>query len=608
MNTPDLLTIAGLLAGYRSGALTPAAVLEEVLKRIAQAPEHHAWITRLDAAQVQAYVAALAGHSPATKPLFGIPFAIKDNIDLKDIRTTAACAEFAYVPQVSATVVDRLVAAGAIPVGKTNLDQFATGLVGTRSPYGAGRNSFNPDYISGGSSAGSAVTVAQGLVSFSLGSDTAGSGRVPAGFNNLIGVKPTCGLLSTRGMVPACRSLDCVSIFALTAADAAAVLQVAQGFDAEDAYSRRAPANRRQGNWGQSPTLGSVPGFRFGVPPATQLEFFGDSDYARLFDHAVARLESLGGRKVAVDFTPFLEVARLLYEGPWVSERYAAIEGFLRDHPEALHPVTRQIIRGGERPTAVDAFRAQYRLKELQRTASVAWELADVLITPTSGTIYRIAEVEADPVRLNATLGRYTNFLNLLDLAAVAVPAGFRSDGLPFGVTLVGPAFTDTELLALGSRLHAAAALPLGATGKGSSAAADLVAVPVPDFIPVAVCGAHMTGLPLNPQLTERGAYLVKQTRSAAAYRLYALPGGPPQRPGMVRVAQEGAAIELEVWNVPSPEFGRFVAGIPSPLGIGKVVLEDGDSVPGFVCEPLGLDGAVDITAHGGWRAWLAAR
>jgi allophanate hydrolase len=389
-------------------------------------------------------VQRLEGRDPASLPLYGIPFAIKDNIDLAGIPTTAACPDYAYTPQISATVVQQLIDAGAIPLGKTNLDQFATGLVGARSPYGACRNSIDPDYISGGSSAGSAVAVALGMASFSLGTDTAGSGRVPAAFNNLLGHKPSCGLLSTSGVVPACRTLDCVSIFALNAADAAAVLDVAQGYDAVDPYSRRAMPGK--------PVLGSK--FRFGVPHDGQLEFFGNPETPGLFGAAVERLRSLGGEAVSIDFSPFLETARLLYEGPWVAERYAAIREFIETRPDALFPVTRQIISGAGKFTAVDTYAALYRLKALQRRTETVWDDIDVLFTPTAGTIYRVSEVEAEPLRCNSNLGYYTNFMNLLDLSAVAVPAGFQTNRLPFGVTLAAPAFSDGMLLELADRMQ----------------------------------------------------------------------------------------------------------------------------------------------------------
>jgi allophanate hydrolase len=592
------LDLSTLRAGYRSGAFSPAEVVREALRRADEAPERYVWIHRLSEAEVLRHVDALAGRSVEALPLYGVPFAIKDNIDLAGVPTTAACPEYAYVPGRSAFVVERLVAAGAIPVGKTNLDQFATGLVGTRSPYGACRNAFDPAFVSGGSSSGSAVAVASGLAAFALGTDTAGSGRVPAAFNNLIGLKPTPGLLSTGGVVPACRSLDCVSVFALTAGDAAAVLAVAEGFDPADPYSRRPPP-RREG----SPVIPEG-GFRFGVPRPDQREFFGDAACAALFEAAVARLAGLGGRPVPVDLAPFLEAARLLYEGPWVAERAAALGGFLTARPEALHPVTRGVIEPGLGLSAVQAFEGQYRLRALARQVEAVWREVDLLLTPTAGTVYRIAEVEADPLRLNARLGRYTNFVNLLDLAAVAVPAGFRADGLPFGVTLAAPAFADRSLLALADRLHRVAGVALGATGHAAPAGTPM-AWPTAERVPVAVCGAHLSDLPLNHQLTERGARLAARTRTAPVYRLFALPGGPPHRPGLVR-AEGGGAIEVEVWDLPAGQLGSFFGLIPAPLGLGWVELEDGRRVPGFLCEAYATAGAEDITGLGGWRAYLA--
>jgi allophanate hydrolase len=526
-----------------------------------------------------AYVDALQGKGPSSLPLYGVPFAIKDNIDLARVPTTAACREFAYTPTESAHVVQKLIDAGAIPIGKTNLDQFATGLVGARSPYGAGRNSVNPEFISGGSSAGSAIAVAMGLVSFSLGTDTAGSGRVPAAFNNLIGLKPSAGLLSTRGVVPACRTLECVSIFALTAKDAGSVLRAAEGLDAHDDYSR--DVQRRSF---------AVDVFRFGVPRTEQLKFFGDADYERLFAAAVRRLESIGGYRVEIDFEPFLQAARLLYEGPWVAERYAAIADFIKNQPNALHPVTRQIIEPATTRSAVEAFQSQYRLQSLRRKTASAWRDIDVLVTPTAGTIYRIAEVEADPIQLNSNLGYYTNFVNLLDLAAVAAPAGFRKDGLPFGITLIAPSGSDEALLRLAARIQNREITP------------DIA----PGFMAIAVCGAHMQGLPLNHQLTSRRGYFVRATSSAPNYKLYALPGGPPARPGMVKVNDGGGAIELEVWALPIEQVGSFLAGIPSPLGLGKVELADGTLVTGFVCEANAVSDAKDITPLGGWRRFLS--
>ena len=532
MPLPNTLLISALLDGYRAGRFTPADVAEAVLAEIAKRPDSRVWITLLSRERVLEYARALAKRDPASLPLYGVPFAIKDNIDLAGVPTTAGCPDYAYTPAKSAFVVDRLIEAGAIAVGKTNLDQFATGLVGTRSPYGACGNSFDPAYISGGSSSGSAVAVAMGLVSFSLGTDTAGSGRVPAAFNNIVGLKATCGALSTSGVVPACRSLDCVSIFALTADDAARVYGAAAVFDPEDSYSRVmdsrttfAGAAVAGGTVLSAPVASGRPadsGIRFGVPRASQLEFFGDAEYARLFATATARLESLGGRRVEIDFEPFLATARLLYEGPWVAERYCAVGDFLERQPDSVYPVTRQIIAGGRTPTAADAFRAQYRLMELRRAAERAWLEMDVLVTPTAGTIYRIDAVEADPIRLNSNLGYYTNFVNLLDLAALAVPTGFRADGLPFGVTLVGRAGADAQLLALGDRLHRAAAGPMGALAAvipASVTTSVTLADSTPgDYISVAVCGAHMEGLPLNQQLTSLNAVLVSRTRTAPKY------------------------------------------------------------------------------------------
>ncbi len=595
------MTIEGLLDGYRAGRHTVREVIADALAEIRRADSRNVWITVLDDATLEPYLAGLEGIDPAALPLYGVPFALKDNIDLSGVPTTAGCPEYAYVPESSAFAVQRLIDAGAVPLGKTNLDQFATGLVGARSPYGACRNAFNPEYVSGGSSSGSAVAVALGQVGFALGTDTAGSGRVPAAFNNLVGLKPTRGLLSADGVVPACRTLDTLSIFALSVPDAARVLDAVAVYDPDDPYARS----------DQAPSLGlaGIPetGFRFGVPAAGQLEFFGDREYEAEFLASVERVEALGGERVEVDFEPFLAAARLLYEGPWVAERYAAIRGFLDARPDALFPVTREIIAGGRMPLAVDAFDAQYRLQALRRRTEVVWNTVDLMLTPTTGTIPAIADVEAEPVQVNSDLGYYTNFMNLLDLCAVAVPAGFRADGLPFGVTLFAPAFRDRDLLPIADRLHRAADLPIGATGlrlpkPGAQSCAS------PHSIMVAVCGAHMSGLPLNHQLTDRGARFLRTTSTAPEYRFYALSGGPPERPGLVRVRSGGASVEVEVWAVPADRFGSFVAGIPSPLGIGRVRLADGSEAAGFLCESVAVEGATDVTDHASWRKYLAER
>ena len=591
------LTIGALANAYRSGALTPTALVEKLLVERRKHAAHEIWISVVTDEALRARARELADIDPASRPLYGIPFAIKDNIDFAGLPTTAGCAAFAYQPTESNPVVQALIGAGAIALGKTNLDQFATGLVGTRSPYGICTNAFDPAYISGGSSSGSAVAVALGIASFSLGTDTAGSGRVPAAFNNLVGYKPTLGSLSMRGVVPACRSLDAMSIFALTAEDAAQVARVAAKYDDADPWSRSASRPVRA-RFGRAPT------FRFAVPRAAQLEFFGNAAYAKLFDASVQRLRDLGGEACEVDIEPLLSTARLLYEGPWVAERYLATESLLTSKPDAMLEVTRQIIAAGANPKALDAFRAQYRLKELTRAAQPIWHAADVLLLPTAGTHYRIADEQADPIRLNSTLGRYTNFVNLMDLAAVAVPAGFTPSGLPFGVSLIAPAWSDADLLALAGRLQRASVSTLGATSLPLPAA-DPGPAATADVVDVMVCGAHMSGLPLNRQLQERGAWQISTTRTAPIYRFYALPGGPPFRPGLVQVSEGGVAIDVEVWRMPIEHFGSFVNGIPEPLGIGKVKLEDGSRVSGFLCESLGVAQATDISALGGWRQYL---
>lgn len=587
---PDL-SIDTLLSAYRSALFTPRQLFTLLFQHIDAAPEHHVWITRLTLEQVMEYVDALEGHYMDELPLYGIPFVIKDNIDLAGIPTTAGCAEFAYVPDKSATVVNKLIQAGAIPLGKTNLDQFATGLNGTRSPYGAVKNSVDPAYISGGSSSGSAVALGLKFASFALGTDTAGSGRVPAAFNNLIGLKPSCGRLSNKGLIPACRSLDCISIFVFNSDDAGQVLRVAQGFDADDAYSRPLEC---------SPTAGTMlqAGCRIGVPRADQLQFFGDAEYERLFAQARERLGKLGLMLIEVDFSPLFEAALLLYDGPWVAERYAAIESFMLTRPEAMHPVTRRITEGALERSAVDVFKAQYRLQSLRRQAELVLEQADVFMTPTAGTVYTIEQMLSDPICLNSNLGYYTNFMNLLDLAAIAVPAGARDDGLPFGVTFFAVRDSDEALLQLASHLHPV----LCDSFKQVRPPREWR---LQDYEPIAVCGAHMKGLPLNYQLANRGAYLLRRTATTPSYRLYSLTGGRIRRPGLVRVKEQGVSIEVEVWAMHRSQWGAFINDIPAPLGLGQVELTNGESVTGFLCEPAGLDDALDISGFGGWRAYV---
>jgi allophanate hydrolase len=567
-------------------------------------PETHnnsasaAWITRLDR--------PIADPAGAAGPLAGLRFAIKDNIDLAGVPTTAACPAFARTPARHAHVVERLLAAGASALGKTNLDQFACGLNGTRSPYGPVPNSFDPRYVCGGSSSGSAYVVATGAADFALGTDTAGSGRVPAGLNNVVGIKPSKGLLSARGVVPAAQSVDCVSIVARTVGTALAVLRAAQGFDAADPFSRPLALE-------QSPFPAR---FRFGVPDT--LAFFGDAAAEEAFDDAVKRLVAMGGTRVTIDYAPLSEVAGLLYDSGLVSERYAAVRDFFDAHEaEVIEPV-RAILASGRKYSAADLVDAHLQLRTLARRAAPMWDGIDLLLVPTAPTHYTIEAMQADPINLNRNLGAYTNFVNLLDYAAISVPSSVRADGLPFGITLIGRCGADLQLAELGQRYHHASGLTLGATGHPLPAPVAVFAVlaepaPAANTVRVAVVGAHLSGMPLNVQLTERGATLAASTRTAPVYRLYALAGTVPPKPGMVRVNGsdgdvEGTAIEVEVWDMPIAQYGSFVALVPSPLGIGTVTLADGSSVQGFVCEPAALAGAEDISRHGGWRNYMASR
>ncbi len=583
---------------YHAGA-EPARLLAPYLEID---PSDVAWIARLDRARLDAQLADLAERRAAVGgdltrlPLYGVPFAVKDNIDVAGWPTTAGCPGFAYTPTADAGVVARLRAAGAIVVGKTNLDQFATGLVGVRSPYGAVPNTFDPAYVSGGSSSGSASVAARGLVPFSLGTDTAGSGRVPAAFNNLVGLKPTKGWFSTAGVVPACRTLDCVSIFALTVADATLVAEVAGAPDAADPYSRACPP--------QAPHAPS-PALRLAVP--AQCEFFGDTQAQAAFEQARHALVDLGAEVVEIDFAPFAELAALLYQGPWVAERLAAVEAQLARDAQSVHPVVRGIVEGARAYSAVDTFRAEYRRAALSAQIQATLAAVDALVVPSTPSIYTIADVLADPLALNARLGTYTNFTNLADLSALAVPAGFRADGLPAGITFIAPAWHDRVLAAIGQRWQAAQALPLGATGAPCPVAGEaaLPAPPAQGVVRVAVVGAHLTGMPLNPQLTTRGAAFVECTRTAPDYRLYALAGTVPPKPGLARDSAGGQPIVVELWDIAESAFGAFVAEIPAPLGIGTLTLEDGREVKGFICEPRGLAGAREITTFGGWRAYI---
>lgn len=594
MTGPINLSVSGLLEHYRKGDFSAREFLTRQLDLVWQFKTNPAWISCLTHEQLEPYLQRLESGSVGNLPLYGVPFAIKDNIDLAGLPTTAACPAFAYTPAQSASVVQRLIDAGAVPLGKTNLDQFATGLVGTRSPYGICHSVFSSDHISGGSSAGSAVAVAEGLVAFALGTDTAGSGRVPAAFNNLVGLKPTRGLLSNTGVVRACRSLDCISIFGLTAGDARRVFDQARGPDSADEYSREmhhAPVSVR-------------PNPRVAIPLDGQLEHFGDRDAALAHRQALAQLTAAGWELVATDFGPFFEAARLLYQGPWVAERQAAFGEFVAGNPDAVLPLLHQILARGEDFSAAEVFEFQYRLQKLKVQADRILADFHFALTPTAPTHYRIDEVSADPIALNSNLGTYTNFMNLLDLSALAVPAGFTGRHLPWGLTLFAPAFHDYRLLAYAEQVQRILPLPLGKSVRAALEQVNSIPVGV-DRMMLAVCGAHMSGLPLNHQLLDRDGILMERTTTAAGYRLFALEGGPPRRPGLLRDTDAPTRIEVEVWSLPRSSFGSLLELIPPPLGLGKIQLADGCWVSSFICEPWGIKSGEDISRLVSWRNFL---
>jgi allophanate hydrolase len=590
-------TVAAIVAAHRAGTMTPAQTIARSYQRIRGYDDPAVFISLRDERDVLAEAGKLAARKDAAHlPLFGVPVAVKDNIDVLGLPTTAGCPAFAYTPVHDSTVVQRLRAAGAIIIGKTNLDQFATGLVGVRSPYGIPRNPIRGDLIPGGSSSGSATAVAAGLVPLSLGTDTAGSGRVPAMLNNIVGLKPSLGMISTAGLVPACRTLDCISVFALTVDDAATALSVMAGPDPADPFSRDRP-------------LGPITPFpanvRLGVPRNGQLIFFGDQKSEAAYGEALKRWTALGADLVEFDLEPFYETARLLYEGPWVAERYLVIRNLLASAPDAIHPVTREITAAGARLTAAETFSALYRLQGLRKIAERTFATIDALVLPTAPTVYSTAQVLANPVELNSRLGTYTNFVNLLDLCGLALPAAMRSDGVPFGITLLAPAGRDGWLASIGRVFHADTRLTIGARGVAQPPLAPL-AVIGGEEIPIAVVGAHLSGMALNGELKALNGRLVEATRTAPDYRLYALPTTPP-KPGMLRVdAGTGAAIEVEIWSLSASAFGKFVSAIPAPLSVGTIRLADGRSVKGFIVEPQVLRDARDITAYGGWRTYMA--
>tara|TARA_X000000950_G_scaffold289398_1_gene412872 strand:+ start:5839 stop:7665 length:1827 start_codon:yes stop_codon:yes gene_type:complete len=589
-----------LITAYQQRRVAPLTIVEDIIERSEALAEHNIWIVPPSMTCIEPYLAMLGNHPDEeeikTRPLWGVPFAIKDNIDLAGVPTSAACPAFTYMPGESAFVVEQLIAAGAIPIGKTNLDQFATGLVGTRSPFGVVTHPDRPELISGGSSAGSAIAVACGLASFSLGTDTAGSGRIPAGFNDLVGIKPSRGLISTMGVVPACRTLDCVSIFSRSVADGAMICNAATVYDTNDPYARENTYKNdlsHFGVWGKAITLG--------VLSEDLLNFFDDPTYAQAYRETLAALRAADVQLKTIDFTAFRDAARELYEGPWVTERYIAIADMLDHSPEAVRDDTRTIIAAGAEPSAVAVFESKYRLAALRSECLHQLEGIDALLTPTAGRHYSVQALANDPFTPNSNLGYYTNYMNLLDMCGVALPGRSTAQAQPFGITLVGNAFADTKLLSL------AAALETLLSENNAASAAPASPLPNNDTIDIAVCGAHLEGLPLNWQLTSRGGQLISKQLSAACYRLFALQGGPPFRPGMIRDEANGRAIEIEVWRLPAETFASFMTGIPWPLGIGKVEIASGEQISGFICESAGLEGATDISHFGGWRAYLAS-
>ncbi|TCL68308.1 allophanate hydrolase [Rhizobium sp. BK251] len=595
MTEGQAFDIASLHAAYAAG-WSVAEMIETAFARISAADDPGIFIHLARKDELLAEAAALGAFDPVAKPLWGVPFAVKDNIDVAGMPTTAGCPDFAFRPQVDATVVRILREAGALVIGKSNLDQFATGLVGVRTPYPVPRNAIDPRLVPGGSSSGSAVATARGIVSFALGTDTAGSGRIPAGLNNIVGLKPSVGALSTTGVLPACRTLDCVSIFALTVDDAWKVFALAASQDSSDVYSRAMAAT----GYGVSPPVLTV-----GVPAKVDRRFF-DAEMEAAYETAVQMLATLGHRIVEVPFDDFYDVANLLYEGAWVAERYAAIKPFFDLREASLHPVTRKIYGGAKTLSAADAFNGFYALQALKKKLAPLIASVDLFCVPTAPAHYSLTDLEAEPIRENSRLGTYTNFVNLLDMCGIAVPAGKRGDGLPSSVTLLAAAGRDGLPASLARDMQQAAGISLGATGWPLPAP---TIAPVPlreETIEIVVVGAHLSGMPLNGQLQTLGARFDRSVRTRKSYRLYALAGQNPPKPGLIRVEDaQGAEIDTEVWQLTPEAFGRFVAAIPSPLGVGTIALADGSSAKGFLVEAAALKDASDITGYGGWRSYV---
>jgi len=602
MTLPAFPTRAALHEFYAGGG-TPADVIAALYARIAAVNDPGIFITLLSEQDVANAAKALGAFDPVTKPLWGVPFAVKDNVDVAGVPTTAACPAFTHTPTETAFAVQRLIDAGAVMIGKASLDQFATGLVGVRTPFPVPRNACDPAYVPGGSSSGSAVAVAHGLVTFAIGTDTAGSGRVPAALNNIVGLKPSLGSVSARGVVPACRTLDTLSVFAGSVEDADTVYRVIQAYDAGDSFSRSLSVPARPG---------SLPsGLRVGVPDTASRTFGGDTLSEAAFDAALGDLATIVDAEgtTSIDMSPLFAVAALLYSGPWVAERYHAVRDLIARAPDDLHPTTLKIISAATNYSAADAFDGLYKLADLRRKAEALWESIDVLVVPTFPRPRTLADLDADPIGPNSELGTYTNFVNLLDLCALAVPSRFRGDGFPSGVTLIAPRGQDGLLAALGARLHALAGVSIGATGAALPPEPSRPATAVPGEIELAVVGAHLSGMPLNPELTSRGARFLRAGPTTADYRLFALAGGPPFRPGLMRIAAgTGFAIATEVWALTPEALGSFMAGVPAPLGIGTTSLADGTTPKGFIVEAEGVVGARDISEFGGWRNFMASR
>tara|TARA_E500000331_G_C17261457_1_gene715445 strand:- start:986 stop:2782 length:1797 start_codon:yes stop_codon:yes gene_type:complete len=584
--------INSLKAAYISKQVTPEKVIFSIKKESARLKDHNIWITPPDDQFIKPYLDKLGDPDFENKPLWGVPFAIKDNIDFSPLNTTAGCASFSYPAKDHAYAVEKLLEAGALPIGKTNMDQFATGLVGTRSPFGVTTHPDRPELISGGSSSGSAIAVACGLASFALGTDTAGSGRVPAAFNEIVGFKPTRGLISCRGVVPACKSIDCLSIFTNNVSDAAMVANICAIFDASDTYARRNQYNN------DFKSVGAYTGkLRLGFIDPDWVTSRGSSSYAAAYRDSLRQLEKSGIELFEFDFDVLYRIGQELYNGPWVAERSLAFGDFLdRGHKDII-PVTNQIIKTGQSKTAEEFFSAQYRVKSLKRSVMARMNEIDALITPTVPRNFTIEEVQQSPIQTNNTLGIFTNHMNIMDFCGIAIPAKRTREGSPFGISLIADRMHDSKLLSL-------------ATGVERILSGDQRVTPLKDYsaqhtIELVVCGAHLSGMPLNHQLVKLGAELIEVTRTADEYKLYALSGESIERPGLVHDMEKGSMIDVEIWRMPISNFGIFIMGIPRPLGIGKVKVKNGQVKPGFICEGSGIEGATDITHHGGWRTYM---